>query len=171
MYLYCLEEDLTANVIVEKKCTELVKDCLEQDKELKKTLILAEPHPLTNFEIISYFSNEPRFNGVYSRDNLPKTIKNGAYIINLDEHTDTGSHWIALFVKNNEVTYFDSFGVEYIPKEIKGFIGNKDIKTNIFRIQAYDSILCEYFCILFIEFMLKGKTLNDFTNLFSPNDF
>ena len=74
-------------------------------------------------------------------------------------------------VNNNHVTYFDSFGVEHIPKEIKKFISNKNIKTNIFRIQAYDSIMCGYFCIGFINFMLAGKTLTDFTNLFSPNDF
>ena len=75
-----------------------------------------------------------------------------------------------MYVKNNNVTYFDSFGVEHIPKEIKIFIKNKSIKTNIFRIQAYDSILCGYFCIGFFNFMLKGKTLTDYTNLFSPND-
>ena len=77
------------------------------------------PHPLTNFEISEYYKNEARFNGVYSRDNLPKTIKKGAYVINLDECTDIGTHWIVLYVKTNEVIYFDSFGVEYIPKEIK----------------------------------------------------
>ena len=76
-----------------------------------------------------------------------------------------------LHSKNNEVIYFDSFGVEYIPTEIKKFIRNKDIKTNIFRIQDYNSMMYGYFCILFIEFLLKGKTLKDFTNLFSPNDF
>ena len=76
------------------------------------------PHPLTNFEIIEYYVDESKFNSVYSRDNLPKTIKNGAYVINLDEHEDTGTHWIALYVRNNEVVYFDSFGVERIPKEI-----------------------------------------------------
>ena len=75
-----------------------------------------------------------------------------------------------MFVKN-EVIYFDSFGVEYIPEEIRKIIKNKDIETSTFRIQDYNSILCGYFCILLIEFMLKGKTLNDFTNLFSPNDF
>ena len=74
-------------------------------------------------------------------------------------------------VQNNAVTYFDSFGVEQIPKEIRTFIGNKNIKTNIFRIQAYDSIMCGYFCIGFIDFMLAGKTLTEFTNLFSPNNF
>ena len=67
--------------------------------------------------------------------------------------------------------YFDSFGVEHIPKEINKFIDNKKIKASIFRIQAYDSIMCGYFCIEFINYMLKGKTLLDYTNLFSPNDF
>ena len=69
-----------------------------------------------NFEIQKYYKNEPRFNGVYSRDNLPK-IKDGAYVINLDEYSDIGTHWVALYVQiNNSVTYFDSFGVEHIPK-------------------------------------------------------
>ena len=76
-----------------------------------------------------------------------------------------------MYVKNNDITYFDSFGVEHIPKEIIKFIENRNIKTNIFRIQAYDSIMCEYFCIGFIDFMFKGKTLTEYTNLFSPSDF
>ena len=84
-----------------------------------------------------------------------------------------------MYVKNNDITYFDSFGVEHIPKEIKAFINrpsssasqNRNIKTNIFRIQAYDSIMCGYFCIAFTDFMFKGKTMTEYTNLFSPNDF
>ena len=111
------------------------------------------------------------FNGVYSRDNFPKTIKNGAYVINLDEYADEGTHWIALYVKNNDVTYFGSFDVEHAPKEIKRFIGNKNIKTNIFRIQADNSIMCGYFRIGFIDFMFAGRVLIDFTSLFSPYDF
>ena len=129
------------------------------------------PHPLTNFEIQKYYENESTFNGVYSRDNLPG-IKDGAYIINLDEHSDIWTHWVALWVKDdNNVTYFDSFGVEHIPKQIKAFVNNKNIKTNIFRIEAYDSIMCAYFCITFIDFMLKRKTLTQYTNLFSSNNF
>ena len=125
------------------------------------------PHPLTNFEMQKYYKNEPRFNGVYSRDNLPK-IKNGAYIINLDEYSDIGAHWVALFVQNNNsVIYFNSIGVEHILKENKAFINNKNIITNIFKIQAYDSIMCGYFCIGFIGFILAGKTLTEYTNLFS----
>ena len=91
-----------------------------------------------------------------------------------------GTHWVSLFVKPKYTTessslerpiYFDSFGGEHIPKEINKIIGNSDIKSNIFIIQAYDSIMCRYFCIKFINYMLKGKTLLDYTNLFSPNDF
>ena len=130
-------------------------------------------HPLTNIEINEYYINEPRFNGVYSRNNLPKTIKKGAYVINLDEYENTGTHWIALFVKNNEAIYFDSFGIEHIniPNEINKFIGNKNIKSNIFRLQAYDSIMCGYYFIECINYMRKGKTFIDYTSLFSPNDF
>ena len=110
-------------------------------------------------------------NSVYSRDNLPR-IKDGAYVINLDEYSDIGTHWVALWLdNNNNFTYSDSFGVEHIPKEIKAFINNKNIKTNIFRIQAYDLIMQGYFCIEIIDFMLKGKTLTEYTNLFSPNSF
>ena len=128
------------------------------------------PHPLPNFEIQEYYQNEPRFNGVFSRDNLGSTVKNGAYVINLDEYHDTGTHWVPLYVYNKTVTYFDSFGVEHIPKEIMKFIARKKIITNIYRIQAYDSIMCGYFCIGFINFMFNGKSLTDYTNLFSPND-
>ena len=131
----------------------------------KQNGFLIPPHPLTNFEIQKY-QNEPKFNGVYSRDNLPK-IKDGAYIINLDEYSDIGTHWVALWVNNNNVTYFDSFGVEHIPKEIKAFIGRSlSITTNIFRMQAYDSIMCGHFCIGFIDFIPKGKTLAGFTHHF-----
>ena len=90
------------------------------------------PHPLTNFEIQKYHKNEPRFNVVCSRNNLPKKIKDGTYAINFDEYADVGTRWIALFCNRNEIVYFDSLCVEHIPKEIKKFIRNKNIKTNIF---------------------------------------
>ena len=108
-------------------------------------------HPLTNFEMQNYYQRDPKFNGVYSRNNLPK-IKDRVYIINLDEYKSTGTHWIA-------------------SKEIINFIGNKNVRTNIYRIQAYHSIMCEYFCIRFIDFILKSKSLLDYANLFSPNDY
>ena len=123
------------------------------------------PRTLTNFEIQKY-QNQTRFNGVYFKDNLPK-IKDGTYVINLDEYSDIETHWIALYVQKNDVIYFDTFGVEHISTEIKGFIGNKNIKTDTLRIQVYDSVKRGYFCIgLFIAFMLLGKTLTDFKNLF-----
>ena len=137
------------------------------------------PHPLTNFEIQKYYKNEPKFKSVCSRDNLPDKIKDGSYVKNLGEYSDTGTHWVALYVLNNDATCFDSFGAEHIPKEIKDIIycssysasHNKNIKTNIFRIQACGSIMYGYFCIEFINFMLAGKTLTDVTNSFSPYDF
>ena len=92
----------------------------------------------------------------------------GAYIINLDEYSDIGAHWVSLYVNNNDVVYFDSFRVE----EIKAFIDRSlSITTNIFKIKAYYSIMCEYFCFGFIDFMLAGKTLTEFANLFLPNSF
>ena len=129
------------------------------------------PHPLTNFEMQKYFKNEQRFNGVFSRNNLPKKIKDGTYTIFLDEYADVGTHWISLFCNRNEVVYFDKFGVEHVPEEIKEFIGHKNIKTNIFQVEANNSIMCGYFCIGFIDFMLAGKKRTDFTSMFSPYGF
>ena len=102
-----------------------------------------------NIEISEYYKNEPRFNGVYSRNNLPKIIEKRAYIINVNEYENTGTHWVALFIKSNEAIYFDSFGKEHITKEINKFINMnmtkpsslKRIKSNIFRIQACDSTM------------------------------
>ena len=71
---------------------------------LKKQKILILYHPLTNLEIQKYYQNEPRFNEVYSRDTLPDKIKDGAYVINLDEYSDSGPHWIALYELNNNIT-------------------------------------------------------------------
>ena len=118
-----------------------------------------------------YYQDEPRFNGVYSRDNLPRKIKDEAYVINLDEYSDIGTHWIALYVSTKTVTYFDSFGAEHIPKEIKNIINNKNIIANILRLQAYDSVMCGYFYVGFFDFMFKGNSLTDFIKLFSPNNF
>ena len=129
------------------------------------------PHPLTNFEIEAYYQNEPRFNGVYSRDNLQVKVKDGVYLINLDDYSDIETHWIALYANKKTVTYFDSFGIEHISQEIRVFIADKDIIASIYRIQSYDSIVCGYFCIGFINYMFMGKSLTDYTNLFSPSNF
>ena len=80
-------------------------------------------------------------------------------------------HWIVLYVNAKNITYFNSFGVEHIPKEIRKLISNKNITTNIYRIQAYDSVMCGYFCIEFVDFMLKDKSLLEYVNLFSPNEY
>ena len=123
-------------------------------------------HPLSYFEIQKYHQNEPKFNDIYSRNNLPKK-KDGAYVTNVDKYKSRGNHWIALYVNDNngsasyDATYFYSFVVERIPKEIKQINGNKIIITNTYRIQAYNLVMCGHFCIEFIDFVLKGKSLLD----------
>ena len=123
------------------------------------------PHPLNNFETQKYYQNESRFNDVYCRDNLTK-IKDGAYATNLDEYSDIGTNWVALCVNNNDVTYFDSFGVEHIPKEIKTFINRSlsivlrpplRVTTNIFRIQAHDSMMCGFFVLHLMILCLQER--------------
>ena len=121
-------------------------------------------HSLTNFEIQKYDQNEPKINGVFSRKNLSK-IKDRAYLINLDEFESIGTHWVVFYVNGNigrasyDVIYFDSFRVEHISKENETFTWNKNFITNVYRIQVYDSIMCGYFSIAFIDFMLEGKSL------------
>ena len=100
-----------------------------------------------------------------------KKIKDGAYVINLGKYADVGTHWIALFRNRSEIVYFDSFGVEHVPAEIKEFIRNENRIANIFRVQANNSVMCGYFCFGLIDFMLARKKLTNFTNLFSPYDF
>ena len=104
-------------------------------------------------------------NGVFSfsRDNLPR-IKDGAYVINLDDKKSKGTRWISLFIDRNKAVYFDSFGIEYIMQD-------KSITYNVFRIPDDDSVMCGFYCFVFMEYMLLGKTLLDYTNLFSPNDY
>ena len=132
---------------------------------------LMPPQPLTNFEIQRYYQNEPRFNDVFSRNDHPLKIKDGAYVLNLDKYADVGTHWIALFFNRNEIVYFYSFGVEYVTEEIKELVGDKNIIAHIFRVQANNSVMRGYFCIGFIDFMSEGKKLTDYTSLFSPYDF
>ena len=96
-----------------------------------------------------------------------RKIKDGAYVINLDEYADVDTHWIALFCNRNKIVYFESFGVEHVPEEIKELFENKNKKANIFQVQANDSVTCGYFCIGFIDFMLVGKKLTNYTSLFS----
>ena len=95
-------------------------------------------------------------------------MKDGTYVVNLDEYKSIGMHWITLYTNDNSVAYLLSFGVEHIPEEING---SGNIITNVFRIQDYDSIMYGYICIGFLDFMLKDKTLIDFANLLSPHNF
>ena len=124
---------------------------------IKKQGFLIPPHRLTNFEIQKYYQNESRFNGVYSRDNPPDKLKDGSYVINLDEYSDIGTHCITLYALNNNVTHFDSFEVEHIPKEIKIFIDKSVVAKNIFRIKAYDSVMCGYFVLNLLILCLQAK--------------
>ena len=94
---------------------------------------LMSPHPLTNFKIQKYYQNEPKLNGVFSRNSLPKKIKIEAYVINLDENADVGTHWTALVCNRIEIVCFDSFGVEHFHEEIKDFVGNKLQKQIFFE--------------------------------------
>ena len=111
--------DLLTKNLSEKGTVRAREGFLRAGKITKKKSINATAS-LTNFETQEYYKSEPRLNGVYSRDNLPKTIKiETAYTVNLDNYKNTRTHWIALYVKNKEITYFDSFGVEHFPKEIK----------------------------------------------------
>ena len=103
-------------------------------------------------------------------------LKDGTYVINLNTFEAIGTHWIALYGNDDnrspsyDATYFDSFAVEHIPKEIKKFIENKNIITNLYKIQAYDSMMCGCFCIGLIDFKL-GKSLLDLKNIFSSNEY
>ena len=97
-------------------------------------------HPLKNIEIINYFNYEPRFNGIFSKNNLPR-IKDGLYVINLDDKSRKGTHWVSLFTDRNTVVYFDSFGIRYIPQEELNKINDNSITLNIFRIQNNESIM------------------------------
>ena len=108
------------------------------------------------FEIQKYYQNGSRSNGVYSRDNLPDKIKDGRYAINLDEYSDIGTYW-TVYGLNNNVTCFESFEIDHIPKEIKIFINKSIFVTNIFKIQAYDSIMCGFFVLHLLILYLQAR--------------
>ena len=115
MLLGTLGASLLGNILGERGVIRAGEGPIRAGYGSKKFLT---PHPLTNLEIQSYYQNESRFNGVYSRDNLPDKIKYGAYVVDLNEYSYIGTHWVALYANNKTVTYFHSFGVEHIPKKI-----------------------------------------------------
>ena len=92
-------------------------------------------------------------------------------MINLNVKQSKGTHWVSLFIDRHVSVYFDSFGIEYISQELLSKIRDKPITHNIFRMQDYDSIMCGFYCIAFIEYMFVRKTLLDYTNFFSPNEY
>ena len=132
--------------------------------------ILVLLHPLSNIEITKYFNYEPRFNGVFLKGNLSR-IKDRANVINLNDKQSKSTPWVSLVIDRSTALYFDSFRIEYIPQELLNKIKDKSITRNILRIQFQDSIICRFYCIAFIEYMIAGKTLLNYTNLFSPNDY
>ena len=98
-------------------------------------------------------------------------MEDGAYVISLDDQKSKGTYWVSLFIHKNVSVYFDSFGIQYIPLEVLNKIRDKSITHNIFRRQYNESIMCGFYCIAFTEYMLAGKTLLDYNNLFSPHDY
>ena len=128
------------------------------------------PHLLTNLGIETYLQNEPK-NAYFFWNNLPNITKYGAYVVNIYNYEATETHKVLFYVNGNTATYFNRFKAEHIPEEMKAFIDNKNIIANIYRAEAYDSIMYGYFCNGFIDSFFKGKTLTDFTNLFLAHNF
>ena len=143
---------------------------LEEQEEDIRLKFLVPRHPSNNIEITNYFNNDPKFNGVFLRKNLHR-IKDEAYVINLDHKNSKGTHWVSLFIDRNTALYFDSFGIKYIPLNVLNKIKDKSITHNIFRLQNNECIINEFCCTGLIGYMIPGKTLLDYTNLFSPNDY
>ena len=109
-----------------------------------------------------------RFNSLFLKRKLHR-IKNGAYVINLDDKQSKQTNCVSLFIERNAAVYFDSCGIEYVLQEVLSKIKDKSITRKISRIQNDNSIMCGFYCIAFIEFMIAGKILLDYIHLFSPN--
>ena len=125
---------------------------------------------MSTIEISNNFHWNPRFNGVFSRNNL-FWIRDEAFAINLEDKQSKETYWVSSVIDRNSTVYLDSFGVEYFPQEVLNKIRDKSITHNIFRIESDGSIMCGFYCIGFIEYILAEKTLLDYANLFSPNDY
>ena len=98
-------------------------------------------------------------------------IKDGTYLINIDETNSKGTHWVSLFIDKNLAVYSDSFEIEYIPQKILNKIKDKSITHNIFRIRDNESVMCGFYYIAFMEYRFAGKTLLEYTDLFSVSDY
>ena len=119
--------------------------------------------------ISNYFKYESRFNSVFSKNNLPRK-NDGAYVIILDDTNSKRTHWFSLFINRNAVVYFDSFEIGYVSQEVLNKSKNKSITQNIFTIQDNESNTYGFYCIAVIEYMLIGKNVLGYTDLFSWND-
>ena len=117
-----------------------MEDELEEQEEDIWINFLVLLHPFSNIKITYYFNYEPRLNSIFSRNNLPR-IKDGAYVINLNDKKSKGKHWVSLFIDRNTAVYFDSFGIKCIPQEVLNKVRDKSITYNIFRIQDNDSFI------------------------------
>ena len=126
-------------------------------------------HPLNNIETGSYFKYGPRLNGICPRKNLPR-IKDGAYATNLADKYSKGKHWVSLYIDRNTAIYFYSFGIDYILQEVLNKIKGKLITHNIFIMQDNESVMCGFYCIALIDYMLAAKNVLDYTNFFFPNE-
>ena len=124
----------------------------------------------TPSKFTKYFNYKSRFNCIFSRYNLPRR-NDGVYIINLNDKESKVTHWFFLFINRNTSVHFDSFGIEYISQEVLNKIEDKSITKNIFRIKCNDCTMCGFYCIAFIEYLIAGKTLLEYANLFSPNNY
>ena len=138
---------------LEKESQEQVHDIITSYGEN----FLVSLHPLTNIESITFFNYEPRFHGVFSRANLT-WIKDGAYVIILNDKQSKGTHWVSLFIDRNTAVYFSSVGVGYIMQEVLRKIKDRPTTHNILKKQDDDSIMCGFYCITFVEYMLAEIT-------------
>ena len=131
-----------------------------KSKILHEKRFLVPLLPFSNIETTKYFNYEPKFNGDFSRDNLPR-IKHGVYVINLDDKHPKVTHWVSLFIDRNTAVYFDSFVIEYIPQKVLDKIKDKSNTHNILKIQSDQSLMFGFYSIAFIAYMLARKGLLD----------
>ena len=115
------------------------------------------PHALTSISIQRQYQNKTKFKGVYSWINLPKIIRDGAYVVNLVEHKSIGTYWVAFYVDDNTTTFIDSYGVEHTLGKMKTFSVNENVMANVYREQVYVSITCGYYALDLLILCLKAR--------------
>ena len=144
----------------------------EQIKNKYPSLFKKINYPLSNIFINNLLKDEESYLSNYSKDEIPLIENNKSLIFNLQNSNQSGSHWIALSRKDNNIFIFDSFGIGYIPKNIYDIYKNFNIITNVYRIQHMNSNLCGLFCILFCLYKVDTKNkFIEFLNMFNVNDY